>query len=126
GGGPYNTARAIGRLGVPVAWAGVLSTDAHGRAMAEALAADGVSLDLVQRTALPTTRAFAELDDRGEARYRFLVEDTSAPSLDGARLRASLPAVVDAVHVGTLGLVFEPMASALEALVASLGPDSLL
>jgi fructokinase len=126
GGGPYNTARAIGRLGVPVAWAGVLSSDAHGRAMAAALAADGVSLDLVQQTAMPTTQAFAELDDRGEARYRFLVDDTSAPSLDGARLLASLPPVVDAVHVGTLGLVFEPMAGALEALVASLGPDVLL
>jgi fructokinase len=126
GGGPYNTARAIGRLGVPVAWAGVLSSDAHGRAMAEALAADGVSLELVQRTAMPTTQAFAELDDRGEARYRFVVDGTSAPSLDGARLLASLPPAVDAIHVGTLGLVFEPMASALEALVVALGPDVLL
>jgi fructokinase len=126
GGGPYNTARAIGRLGVPVAWAGVLSTDGHGRRMAEALTADGVSLDLVQRTVLPTTQAFAELDDQGEARYRFMVNDTSAPSLDGPRLRASMPASIDALHLGTLGLVFEPMAGALEALVATLDPEVLL
>ncbi len=126
GGGPFNTARAIGRLGVPVAWAGVLSTDAHGRAMAEALAADGVSLGLVQRTVMPTTQAFADLDDRGEARYRFVVNDTSAPSLDGARLRASLPESLEAVHVGTLGLVFDPMAGALEALVASSDADVLV
>ena len=83
--------------------------------MAEALAADGVSLDLVQRTALPTTQAFAELDDRGEARYRFMVDDTSAPSLDAVRLQASMPADLAALHVGTLGLVFEPMAGALES-----------
>ncbi len=126
GGGPFNTARAIGRLGVPVAWAGVLSHDANGRAMAEALAADGVSLDLVQRTALPTTQAFAELDDRGEARYRFMVDDTSAPSLDAVRLQASMPADLAALHVGTLGLVFEPMAGALERLVAGLPDDVLL
>ena len=126
GGGPYNTARAIGRFGVPVAWAGVLSADAHGRAMADALASDGVSLDLVQRTSLPTTQAFAELDERGEARYRFVVDGTSAPSLDGARLLDSLSPVLDAVHVGTLGLVFEPMAGALGALVASLDPGVLL
>ena len=126
GGGPYNTARAIGRLGVPVAWAGVLSTDAHGRAMAEALAADGVSLDLVQRTGCRPPRHSPSSTIGARRGTGSCVDDTSAPSLDGARLLASLPPVVDAVHVGTLGLVFEPMAGALEALVASLGPDVLL
>ncbi len=46
GGGPFNTVRAVGRLGVPVAFAGALSLDEHGNAMARSLAADGVSLDL--------------------------------------------------------------------------------
>ena len=126
GGGPYNTARAIGRLGVPVAWAGVLSTDEHGRGMAAALATDGVSLDLVQRTDLPTTRGLAELDAHGEAAYRFIVDGTSAPALDGSTLRASLPRDFVAVHVGTLGLVFEPIAGVLEALLAALPDDVLL
>ena len=53
GGGPFNAARAIGRLGVPVSFAGALSTDEHGDAMARSLAADGVSLELIQR---PTCR----------------------------------------------------------------------
>lgn len=126
GGGPYNTARAIGRLGVPVAWAGVLSSDVHGRRLEAALGADGVSLDLVQRTDLPTTQALAELDARGEARYRFTVDGTSAPALDGPTLRTSLPRDIAAVHVGTLGLVFEPIAGVLEALVAGLHDDVLL
>ena len=126
GGGPYNTARAIGRLGLPVAWAGVLSSDAHGRRLEAALAGDGVALDLVQRTDLPTTQALAELDARGEARYRFLVDGTSAPALDGPALRASLPRDIAALHVGTLGLVFEPIAGVLEALVAALPDDVLL
>jgi fructokinase len=126
GGGPYNTARAIGRLGLPVAWAGVLSSDAHGRRLEAALAGDGVSLDLVQRTDRPTTQALAELDARGEAHYRFLVDGTSAPALDGDQLLRDLPSDIAAVHVGTLGLVFEPMAAALEALVASLGRDTIV
>ena len=59
--------------------------------MARSLAADGVSLDLVQRTDLPTTRAFAELDERGEARYRFDVVGTSAPALDARRAARRAP-----------------------------------
>lgn len=121
GGGPFNTARAIGRLGVPVAWAGVLSTDADGRALAAELAADGVSLDLVQRTDRPTTTALAELDPGGEAHYRFVAAGTSAPALDGDRLASALPADLVALHVGTLGLVFEPIATALASLVAGAG-----
>ncbi len=126
GGGPYNTARAIGRLGVPVAWAGVLSSDTHGRRLEAALRGDGVSLDLVQRTDLPTTQALAELNERGEATYRFIVDGTSAPALDGSRLVASLPSDIAAVHVGTLGLVFEPIAGVLEALVAGLADDVIV
>ncbi len=91
GGGPYNTARAIGRLGVPVAFAGA-PVDRRARGVeARSLAADGVSLDLVQRTDLPTTRAFAELDEGGEAQYRFDVVGTSAPALDADALLAALP-----------------------------------
>lgn len=126
GGGPYNTARAIGRLGVPVAWAGALSSDAHGRRLEAALRGDGVSLDLVQRTDLPTTQALAELNEGGEAAYHFIVDGTSAQALDGSRLMASLPHDIAAVHVGTLGLVFEPIATALEALVAELTDDVIV
>lgn len=126
GGGPFNTARAIGRLGVPVAFAGALSSDEHGRAMAAALSDDGVSLDLVQRRDLPTTRALAELDDRGEATYRFVAEGTSSPAFELGPLMVALPAGFAALHVGTLGLVFEPIASTIEALVAGLADDVVL
>lgn len=126
GGGPFNTSRALGRLGVPVAFAGTLSFDEHGEAMARSLAADGVSLALVQRTTLPTTRAFAEVDEHGEARYQFDVVGTSAPALDADVLLAALPSDLAALHVGTLGLVFEPIASTLEALVARLADDTIL
>ena len=111
GGGPFNTARAIGRLGVPVAWAGVLSVDEHGARWPESLAADGVSLDLVQRT-----DAADDAGVRGARRSRRGAlpvrrgRDTSAPSLDAGTLLAALPSDVAAVHVGTLGLVFEPIA----------------
>lgn len=125
GGGPYNAARAIARLGAEVAWLGGLSSDRFGRELEAGLIADGVSTALVQRTEQPTTLALAELDAAGAASYRFYTEGTSAPAvLPGPRV--ALPAGTRAVHVGTLGLVLEPMASTIESLVASLPADVLL
>ncbi len=126
GGGPYNTARAIGRLGLEVAWLGGLSRDHFGQVLRRGLVADGVSLALAQRTDLPTTLAVAELDEGGSATYRFYVDGTSAPAVAAEALLAGLPASTRAVHVGTLGLVLEPMASTLEALVAALPGTVLL
>ena len=126
GGGPYNAARAIGRLGVPVAWAGCLSSDRFGRALEAGLTADGVALDLVQRTDLPTTLALAELDASGAATYRFYTDGTSAPALLPGPLAGGVPSATRALHVGTLGLVLEPIAATLMALVAALPDDVLL
>ena len=122
GGGPYNTARAIARIGLPVAWLGGLSSDRFGQLLETGLVADGVALDLAQRTELPTTLALAELDAEGAATYRFYSDGTSAPQVTGS---TPLPAGTRAVHVGSLGLVLEPMATTLEALVAGL-PDGVL
>jgi fructokinase len=126
GGGPYNAARAVARLGVPCAWIGGLSGDRFGRMLEAGLAADGVSLDLAQRTDLPTTLALAELDEHGAAAYRFYTEGTSAPAVYPGPLAAGLPPGTRAVLTGTLGFVLEPMASTLEAWVADLPDDPIV
>jgi fructokinase len=126
GGGPFNTARTIGRLGVPVAFLGRLSSDRFGRRLEELLAADGVALDCVVRTGDPTTLAVAEVDRGGVARYRFYTRGTSAPGLTSEAALAALPERVGALHVGTLALALEPVASALEAAVNRLEGDALI
>ncbi len=113
GGGPFNTARTLARLGVPVAFLGHLSTDAFGEWLAETLDEDGVDLSLVSRGDEPTTLAVARLDAGRAARYVFYHRDTSAPSLPPEMVPAQLGHDVEAVHVGSLGLVLEPMASTL-------------
>jgi len=124
GGGPFNTARTIGRLGGSSAYLGRLSTDRFGRALLDRLVLDGVDCRLVQSTDLPTTLAVAELDDVGTATYQFYVEGTSAPGLSFDGLEAGrLPAGARALHVGTLGLVLEPMGTTLESLVDAAGDD---
>ena len=125
GGGPYNVARTIGRLGHSVAFLGRVSTDRFGRALLDRLAADGVDGRLVQSTEAPTTLAVAELDGSGAATYHFYLDGTAAPGLDGGGLAEELPASVRALHVGTLGLVVEPMATTLEGLVAR-APDDVV
>jgi fructokinase len=113
GGGPFNTARTIARLGVPVAFLGRLSDDRFGRILRDALAGDGVDLSLAEVTAAPTTLAIAELDDSGTATYRFHTAETSAPGLTGEAVRAAIATNPKALYVGSLGLVLEPMAQAL-------------
>jgi fructokinase len=117
GGGPFNTARALARLEVPAAFLGHFSTDEFGRMLADQLAADGASLALATFGPEPTTVAVANIGRDGLAEYEFLIDGTSAPNLTPDMIPAELPADVKAVHLGTLGLVLEPMASSLAELV---------
>ena len=126
GGGPFNTARTIGRLGVDVAFLGRLSTDRFGRILSAALASDGVDLRWATMTEAPTTLAVAELDATGAASYRFHLAETSAPGLTLEDTLAALRLEPRAVHVGTLGLVVDPMASALAAGVGRTNRSTLV
>jgi fructokinase len=126
GGAAFTTARTIGRLGQPVAYLGRLSTDRFGIRLERMLVADGVRLDAVVRTDEPTTLAMAELDETGSAAYRFYERATSAPGLTPEAALAALPPGVAILHVGTLGLTLEPMATALEAVVEELSGHALV
>jgi fructokinase len=126
GGGPFNTARTLGRLERPVAYLGRLSTDRFGTTLERMLADDGVRLDAMTHTEEPTTLALAEIDASGSASYRFYLRATSAPGLTPEAALAALPASVGILHVGTLGLTLEPIATALEAVVSELAGRALV
>jgi fructokinase len=126
GGGPFNTARTLGRLERPVAYLGRLSDDCFGQRLEALLTGDGVSLESVVRTEDPTTLALAEVDDDGVARYRFYERGTSAPGLSPEAALDALPSEVEILHVGTLGLALEPVATALEAVVSRLADTALI
>src|SRR6185295_2415538 len=122
GGGPFNAARTIGRLGSEVAFLGSLSRDRFGSLLCAELLTDDVADSLVQFTELPTTLAAAELDEHGAATYHFYFSDTAAPNLH----LLPLPEDLTILHIGTLGMVLQPMASTLEAIVAGLDDDVLV
>lgn len=126
GGGPFNTARTLGRLERPVAYLGRLSSDRFGRTLRRMLGEDGVRLDAVVATDDPTTLALADLDAGGAATYSFYDRGTAAPGLTEEAALAALPTGIGALHVGTLGLALEPVATAMEAVVERLGPTALV
>lgn len=116
GGGPFNTARALARLGVSTAFLSHLSNDPLGCMLLDRLAADDVDLSLTTCGPEPTTLAVAQLDGDGLATYSFAPDGTSAPNLTADMVPRALGADVSALHVGTLGLVLEPMATTLTEL----------
>jgi len=127
GGGPYNTARTLARLGMPAVFVGRLAADGFGRTLGSMLTADGVILGVPEPSAAPSTLAVAEIDPDGGARYGFYLAGTAAADLEYPVLRAALPDGVAAVHAGTLGLVMEPIAASVERLITQdLPPDVLV
>lgn len=125
GGGPFNAARTMARLGADVAFLGRLSRDASGRRLRDALASDGVDLDHAVETDDRTTTAIATIDEQGAASYRFDLDGTSAAGLVPTDLTATglRPETIEVLHVGTLGLVLEPAGTTIEALVGAV-PDT--
>ena len=126
GGGPYNTARTIARLGQPVTFLGRISSDRFGRDLRANLVRDGVAEDGVIGTDDPTTLAVVELDEHGVAGYHFYVEGTSAAGLTDSDAGAVMAAAGTALHVGTLGLVLEPVGTTMERLVRESDPERLV
>jgi fructokinase len=156
GGGPYNTARTLARLGVATTFFGGLADDRFGRLLRGALETEGVAIGVPGPSAAPTTLALVDLDQSGVASYAFYLTGTAAADLHYPPLAAAFAAILAearapaapdatggravgpgadaagagaevAVHVGALGLVMEPIGSAVERLVlADVPPDALV
>ncbi|MFD7920290.1 carbohydrate kinase [Streptomyces sp. NPDC059740] len=114
GGGPYNVAVALGRLGSPAAFCSRVSTDSFGAALLSGLTEAGVDVSLVQQGPEPTTLAVADISSDGSAGYGFYVAGTADRLFT---LPPELPEQAVALSVGTCSLVLEPGASAYEALL---------
>ena len=117
GGSPYNTAIAIGKLGVPVKFLGRLSTDFFGEALVKRLRDNRVGDELIIRAGQNTTLAFVKLEKGKEPRYIFYSEGTADRSLTPEDLPAKLPADTRCILFGSFAMTMEPIASAIEALI---------
>ena len=116
GGGPFNTAVALGRLDVPVAFAGAISRDGYGQILTQLLVDAGVDTALVHRSELPTPEATVRRDGDGRNSYAFSLGETAFIDVSSDQL-SMLPETAWGIHVGTLSLAIDPPASAYEALL---------
>jgi fructokinase len=116
GGGPFNTAVALGRLEVPVRYVGCISDDAFGSLLAERLVASGVDTRYLLRSSVPTPLAIVHQGEDGDHDFSFHLDGTAYADI----APSDLPAFDDdvaALHVGTLALATDPPATAYEALI---------
>ena len=120
GGAVFNTAIALGRLGVPSGFFSGVSTDLLGQLLADTLTASQVDLSLTVRNGRPTTVAFVKLTN-GNATYAFYDENTAGRMLTAADL-PTLPASINTLFFGGISLVNAPAASTYEVLQAREAP----
>ena len=117
GGSVYNIAVGLGRLGTPAGFFCKISTDFFGDQLLNYLNENGVDTVLCPRSSDPTTLAFVSLPGEGqEPRFMFYANDTADRLLAADELPA-LPEAVKALHFGSISLVMEPGATALETLM---------
>ncbi len=115
GGAVFNTAVALGRLGVPVEFFSGLSSDLFGRQLRATLEKSHVGVRYASISPRPTTLAFVQLAE-GQASYEFYDEGTAGRMLSQADLPA-LGGEVDAMLFGAISLIPEPCGSTYEALM---------
>lgn len=118
GGSPYNVAIATGRLEVPTAFLGKISTDAFGDLLAGTLSANGVDLRWLARGPELTTLAFVTAAPGEEPRYAFYAEGAADRMVAETDVPTTFPPEVTCLHVG-FGAVtpdVDPVASRWEAL----------
>jgi fructokinase len=115
GGSIYNTAIALGRLGIKAGLFTGISSDLFGDQLREGLKASKVDLAYIVKSRHPTMLAFVKLEN-GHARYSFYNENSASRMLGKGDL-PKLAARIKALHFGSISLIAEPGATTYETLM---------
>lgn len=115
GGAIFNTAIALGRLGIPTAFFTGIADDMMGEILLDTLKASNVDYSPCAITPRPSTIAFVKLVN-GQATYAFYDEGTAGRMIT----TGDLPALGDdceALHFGAISLIPSPCGETYEALL---------
>jgi fructokinase len=115
GGAIFNTAIALGRLGVPTFFFTGIADDMMGDILRETLVASNVDFSLCAISPRPSTLAFVKLVN-GQATYAFYDEGTAGRMIT----TDDLPVLGDdceALHFGAISLIPSPCGETYEALL---------
>ncbi len=125
GGGIYNSAIALGRLGEKVGLFTGMSTDIFGQGLREGLRASNVSEKYLAIKPQNTTLAIVKVNEQGNAKY-FFIDDASATRVLTKKDMPKLTKDVKALLFGGIALVPEPCGSTFEALVTKAAKKHVL
>ena len=115
GGAIFNTAIALGRLGIPTGFFTGIADDMMGEILRDTLSASKVDFSYCAITPRPSTIAFVKLVN-GQATYAFYDEGTAGRMIT----EADLPTLGDdceALHFGAISLIPNPCGGTYEALM---------
>ena len=118
GGSIWNVARVMARLGVPSAFAGAVSLDVFGDALAGANDAAGLDRRFLQRYA--RSPLLAIVHELHPPTYYFIGDDSADLHFDAAQLPQGWMQGAQWVHFGGISLAREPLAGKLVALAEEL------
>jgi fructokinase len=118
GGSTWNVARAMARLDIASAFAGAVSRDVFGAALATASTAAGLDPRFLQQVDGPPL--LAVVHQLHPPSYFFIGNDSADLHFDAALLPAGWEAGVQWVHFGGISLAREPLAGKLVALAGHL------
>jgi len=118
GGAPWNVARVMARLGVPSAFAGAVSEDTFGNALASATEAAGLDMRFLQRNA--HTPLLAIVHSLHPPRYFFIGDDSADLHFDPAALPQGWMRGVRCALIGGIALARPPLAGTLATLAEQL------
>jgi fructokinase len=118
GGSPYNIAIALSRLETTVGFLGKISTDFFGAMLVNNLINNQVDTRYIIRANGLTTLGIVSLPSQNqEPQFLFYANDSVDRNLITTELPAQFPPEVKLLHFGSISLVLEPGATALEQLM---------
>ena len=104
GGGPFNVAVGLARLGHPTAFVGKVGTDYFGRRLRRTVRAEGIDDRWLLDVAAPSTLAFVTVE-AGEPGFAFYGEGAADSRLTRDELPAELFAQATMLHFGGISLL---------------------
>ena len=118
GGSTWNVARVLARLGIPSAFAGAVSSDVFGQALAAATREAGLDMRFLQQ--LDRSPLLAIVHELSPPRYFFVGDDSADLHFDAAQLPQGWQGQARWVHFGGICLARPPLSGKLVALAEEL------
>ena len=114
GGGPFNIAVGLARLGMDVAFLVKIGDDEFGAGLKEFLSSEGVDMScVVEGAGHNTTLAMAAVNERGKPEFQFYRENSADISLSIDELPPITPRETSAFSFGSIALADNPVGEAI-------------